>query len=72
MALDAGERDARAEAWRVGEQVAAELEVVFAETGFYLSPRGADPVCGRAFVAIDPIPADMAARLVEKVREWSA
>ncbi|TKA08383.1 hypothetical protein [Actinacidiphila oryziradicis] len=60
------------DARRIGDHVAAELQLTFAEAGFWLEARGAVPISVRAYVDIAPIPAEVAARLIERVREWAA
>jgi hypothetical protein len=58
-----GRDDAR---W-IGERVATELHLAFVEHGFWVEARGSEPVHGRAYVAIEPVRADIAARLVERL-----
>jgi hypothetical protein len=61
-------QDTEADARRIGAQVAAELEVTFTSTGFWIKVGGGEPTGGRAYVSIDPVRADVAARLVERLR----
>jgi hypothetical protein len=65
-------REIDADARRIGGQVASELQLAFAEHGFWLETRGAAPMGGRAYVDIAPIRADLAVRIVERMKEWDA
>jgi hypothetical protein len=61
-----------ADARRIGDQVAAELQLGFAGAGFWIAASGAAPMGGRAYVSIAPVRADVAARLIDRLREWAA
>ncbi|GGO95889.1 hypothetical protein [Wenjunlia tyrosinilytica] len=51
-----------------GERVAEDLQLALAAQGFWIQARGMEPIDGRAYVSVDPIRADVAVRLIDRIR----
>ncbi|GGO85495.1 hypothetical protein GCM10012280_19400 [Wenjunlia tyrosinilytica] len=58
-----------AEAWQVGERVAAEPHLALASCRFSMQTQACSPVHGRAFMEIGPVHAGLAMRFVEWLGE---
>ncbi|MCZ4101703.1 hypothetical protein [Streptomyces sp. H39-C1] len=69
--MDAAGKAAQAEIKSIAEHTADELSTAFAAVGFALAVTAEAPMHGRAYVSIEMLRADEAARLIDKLRSWA-